>query len=976
MRKTQTEVLVIGGGATGTGILRDLAMRGFDAILVEKRDLTHGTTGRYHGLLHSGGRYAVKDPDAARECIEENRTLRRIMPHCIEDTGGFFVVTPWDDPDFVPRFLEGCRNAGIPVEEVPVATMLREEPRLNPNITHCFRVPDASADSFRAADATAESARAYGARVWTYHEVRELLREGDRVVGARCHDLIKDEEVLIYADMVVNAAGAWAGHIAATAGIEVHIVPGKGVMVAVSHRVVHTVVNRCRMPTNGDIIVPAHTVAIIGTTDVRVSDPEHFAVEPWEIELMLEEADKLVPGFKHMRILRAWAGVRPLYQETAAVDTRDITRKYTLLDHEVRDGVQGLLTITGGKWTTHRLMAEATVDKVCEKLGVERPCRTHEEPLPGAEHAGAHRLGVPLARVERQHAYRDLICECELATYDDVVRAIEQGGANTLDDVRRDTRLGMGPCQGGFCTYRASGILHSLRQPPVAQVNAALRDFLLERWKGLLPILWGQQLRQERLDALIYLSVLNTDHLPGPCRSHLAPVLYDLPTADTVPVEMTVHERAPAPEDTSSPPPGPEVDVLVIGAGLAGLTAAWRAQEAGHHVRVVTKGWGALYWHTGCVDVLGYVPNGQEAPVTDLRAALEDLVREHPNHPYAMVGLDTLAQALSALKGLCAEAGYPLQGSLERNWLLPSATGARRPTCLAPETMVAGDLTRDDPMLIVGFHGFHDFYPHLVAENLNAQGIPARAVLLELDALRGRQTLNGVLLARLLERPQVREELATALKPHLTGVTRVGFPAVLGLEHALSVVQDLAQRLEREVFEIPLLPPSVPGMRLHTILTRAIRRRGGEIYEGLEAIAAGVADGRVHTVWTAAAARRHPHRVARVVLATGGILGGGILTDPEGTVREPVMGLPVLAPSTREAWFYRDFLDPRGHPIYRAGIPTNTYLQPTNGEGDPILTNVSVVGEMCAGYDTIRERSFDGVALATGYAAGEGRYAD
>jgi len=104
MQTIQTEVLVIGGGATGTGVLRDLAMRGFKTLLVEKGDLTAGTTGRYHGLLHSGGRYAVKDPQAARECIEENRILRRIMPQCIEDTGGFFVVTPWDDPGYAPRF--------------------------------------------------------------------------------------------------------------------------------------------------------------------------------------------------------------------------------------------------------------------------------------------------------------------------------------------------------------------------------------------------------------------------------------------------------------------------------------------------------------------------------------------------------------------------------------------------------------------------------------------------------------------------------------------------------------------------------------------------------------------------------------------------------------------------------------------------------------------------------------------------------
>ncbi len=108
MRRLRTEVVVIGGGSTGAGILRDLAMRGFQTLLLEKRDLTHGTTGRYHGLLHSGGRYVVKDPQSARECIEENFILRRIMPQCLEDTGGFFVQTPWDDPAYADQFVAGC----------------------------------------------------------------------------------------------------------------------------------------------------------------------------------------------------------------------------------------------------------------------------------------------------------------------------------------------------------------------------------------------------------------------------------------------------------------------------------------------------------------------------------------------------------------------------------------------------------------------------------------------------------------------------------------------------------------------------------------------------------------------------------------------------------------------------------------------------------------------------------------------------
>ncbi|MEN6392750.1 MAG: FAD-dependent oxidoreductase, partial [Anaerolineaceae bacterium] len=255
MQTIQTEILVIGGGATGCGVVRDLAMRGFKTILIEKADFAQGTTGRYHGLLHSGGRYAVKDPSAAKECIEENRILRRIMPQCIEDTGGFFVLTPEDDPTYAEKFISGCRAAGIPIEEVPISSMLKEEPLLNPKISRCFRVPDGSADSFLASHLNVDSAKQYGAIILNYHKVVSLHKDGNKVNGANCINQITGEEVNISADMVVNASGAWAGQIAALAGIEVQILPGKGTMIAVNHRIINTVINRCKMPSDGDILV-------------------------------------------------------------------------------------------------------------------------------------------------------------------------------------------------------------------------------------------------------------------------------------------------------------------------------------------------------------------------------------------------------------------------------------------------------------------------------------------------------------------------------------------------------------------------------------------------------------------------------------------------------------------------------------------------------------------------------------------------
>jgi len=383
----KTDVLVIGGGATGAAVAWDCALRGYETVLAERRDLAEGTSGRFHGLLHSGGRYAVKDPNAAVECIEENVILRRIAADCIEDTGGLFVTTPDDDAAYGDSFLEGCAKTGVPTEEIDVAEALRREPRLNPGIKRAFTVPDASIDAWKTVWALAHAARGRGATVLPYHGVVDVLREGDAVVGARLHDEHSGEQVTVEARMVLNASGAWAGQVADMAGIEgVEIIPGKGIMIAMNHRLVNTVINRCTMPADGDILVPIRTVSVIGTTDIRVKDPDEPEITQDEVEQMLDDGERLVPGFRQARAMRVWAGVRPLFQDAKATgSSRDVTRAHTLLDHHERDGVTGFLTITGGKLTTMRLMARDIVDAMCAQLGDDRPCTTDKVVLPGSE---------------------------------------------------------------------------------------------------------------------------------------------------------------------------------------------------------------------------------------------------------------------------------------------------------------------------------------------------------------------------------------------------------------------------------------------------------------------------------------------------------------------------------------------------------------------------------------------------------------
>ena len=535
-------MLVVGGGSTGAGVARDLAMRGLEVTLVEQGNLTHGTTGRMHGLLHSGGRYAVADPDSAAECIAENRVLRDIAAHCVEMTGGLFVKRPEDSEDYFERKLRGCEDCGIPAEVLSGTDARRMEPRLAPDIDRAISVPDAAIDPFRLVVANAADAEAHGARVETHTAVTDLLVEGGEVVGAELdHGSGPDKRVrgregereTLRVDHVVNATGAWAGRVGEMAGVEVDVRPSKGVMTVMNVRQVDTVVNRCRPKGDADIIVPHETAAILGTTDEEVADPAEFPEEQWEVDLMIEELSKLVPALREARTLRSFWGVRPLYEppEVGSEDPTDITRDFFLLDHADRDGLPGLTSIVGGKLTTYRLMAEAVADHICARFGVRADCRTADEPLPGSddfsalrEHMDEFGLRSPVGRrsVERLGSRADevldtegpnpTVCECEAVTRAEVQDAIADAGPD-LNAVRVRTRASMGNCQGGFCAHRLAGELHGDYDEAV--VREAWDELLAERWKGQRHALWGEQLSQAALNYALQATTGNRDRDPA-----------------------------------------------------------------------------------------------------------------------------------------------------------------------------------------------------------------------------------------------------------------------------------------------------------------------------------------------------------------------------------------------------------------------------------------------------------------------------
>jgi glycerol-3-phosphate dehydrogenase len=525
------DAVVIGGGATGAGVLRDLARRGLRTLLVERSDFGTGTTGRYHGLLHSGGRYVGKDKIAAHECIVENRVLRRIAPASIEDTGGYFVATPDDPDDYVQAFADNCAQAGVDCEEVSVAELLAREPALNPKIRRAFRVPDGSIEPWALIDATVADARARGSDALSYQKVVDLVVNAGRIVAVDVADQRSGTVSRIWTKVVVSAAGAWAGQIAALAGVTVEMTPGKGTMLIYNHRMTDAVINRCHRSSDGDIMVPVHTVAILGTTDIKVPDPDDLPIPRDEVASLVEEGTKLFPDLPRLRILRAYAGVRPLYRppEAAAGDgNRSITRAHAVLDH-ADQGVDNFVSIVGGKLTTHRLMAEETVDAVAAKLGVTERCTTAQVPLPDQQPGHHYWLGHRLADHEAEGGGdADLVCECELVTRGMLDDYLDRHWPCTIDDVRRGTRVGMGPCQGAFCTFRVAGRVADRldadegTSPEARALHASIADgaltgFLRERFKGTRPIAEGRQLQELLLANGIYVGVLGLDSLePAP----------------------------------------------------------------------------------------------------------------------------------------------------------------------------------------------------------------------------------------------------------------------------------------------------------------------------------------------------------------------------------------------------------------------------------------------------------------------------
>lgn len=451
----ETEALIIGGGATGTGVMRDLALRGIHCLLIDRIDLNAGASGGNHGLLHSGGRYASADSKTAAECREEGDILKRMAPQCIDDCGGLFVAVEGDDAEFAGRFPEYCAVAGIDCEVLSPAEARELEPELSDRTFAAYAIPDATVDPFRITLENVHHAQQLTDSTYLPHtEVTGFEIVDSIITAALCRDNRTRQPRRILAKQVVNAAGAWAMDIARLAGCsDVSLLYSKGTLIITNTRVSDRVINRLRPPGDGDILVPGGTVSLLGTTSDTVASPEHLRPTIQEVDRDPIEGMRMIPLLEHTRFIRAFSGVRPLLKAAGAdVDGRKASRGFTLLGHEDQ-GVSNLATITGGKLTTFRLMAEKTGDLVAARLGDTTPCKTTTEALPSGDAVRWTEPGFAAHYWYNRQDPKDMIlCECEMVPQSAVDKIVDAApGAEkdiTLQAIGVRSRVGKGSCQG------------------------------------------------------------------------------------------------------------------------------------------------------------------------------------------------------------------------------------------------------------------------------------------------------------------------------------------------------------------------------------------------------------------------------------------------------------------------------------------------------------------------------------------------
>ncbi len=409
-------------------------------------------------------------------------------------------------------------------------------------------------------------------------------------------------------------------------------------------------------------------------------------------------------------------------------------------------------------------------------------------------------------------------------------------------------------------------------------------------------------------------------------------------------------------------------DAVVIGAGIAGLTAALRLARGGATVTLVSGGLGGLQLSQGSIDILGYAPGLVGRPLD----AIDDLAERSPAHPYARLGSGRVA---SSVGWLADSLPGVFTGDPTHNMLLPTAVGVARPTALAPPSLATGDLRDGASIAVVGLRVLKDFHPGLVASNISRVTLPdggsvdATSAWIDMEARPGEADTSPLNVARAMDDDAFRRRFGDALARAAGDAGIIGVPAVLGIRQP-GVWEALCHQVGRPVFEIPTPPPGVPGMRINTTLTDAVRAAGVRLIMGGRVVDHGGTSSRRGGGATDAAGRNRRFPARAFVLAPGGFESGALHVDSRWNVTERALGLPVSGPPADQPIVQEDY---RGdHPLFLSGLAVDDSMRVVRpGTDDPVYDNVHAAGGVIAGAVRWTEKSGEGIAIASAVAAAD-----
>jgi glycerol-3-phosphate dehydrogenase len=535
-RELDVDVVIIGGGVNGTGVARDLSLRGLRVALFERNDIAFGASGNSSGMIHGGPRYLTADPDVTYSSCLDSGHIQRVAPHLLFRIP--FLMPVFHGDGVASRLALSAYDAffslydryqplkrGKPHVRLNGDEIAELEPGLVRGVRGGVTFDEWGIDGARLCIANAVDAQERGAEVRVHTTVTQILRRDDgRVYGVAFRDRQTGATGRRTGRLVINATGAWAPITAGLGGLApeaARIRPGKGVHVFLDRRLTNYAILTTAVDGRQVFLLPWQNMSVLGTTDDDYyGDLDEVLATEDEVRYLFQAVESVFPSIRDARAIGTWGGVRPTLWGWG-VNEDALSREHQVVDHAAH-GSDGLYSMIGGKLASYRLFSEEMSDVAAKRLGVQVSCRTHLTPLPGGElSVDPMRLvieggmeAVTAKRLEYRHGSRSLrvlermqrapeeaavVCPCEPVTEAEIRYVVENELAVSVEDVSRRTRLGLGVCGGMRCAARCGRIVADMTSRSPEEGRRMALEFLEMAAKRRISALGPEQARQEAL---------------------------------------------------------------------------------------------------------------------------------------------------------------------------------------------------------------------------------------------------------------------------------------------------------------------------------------------------------------------------------------------------------------------------------------------------------------------------------------------